>query len=423
MKQLRVRHCAGVSLIFLFLLECAAGRVAFAQQIVPVAPTPPMGWNSWNHFADKISDAVIRAQADALVNNGMKAAGYLYVNIDGGWVGRRDDKGIIHPNDKFPDMKSLGDYIHSKGLKFGIYTAATPKECVGLDGSAGHEDQDARTFAEWGVDCVKVDWCPTPEDPAWNTTDDSLARVRFTKMGEALRKAGRPVVYSIVGPGSSWRWAASAGANLWRTSSDMKDNWNWMSNIGFSQNGLEQLAGPGHWNDPDALEVGNSGFDNAIIAEKVAGAWHLRRPAPPQNPGMTDEEYRTQMSLWCLLAAPLISGADISHLKPSALSILTNPEVIAVDQDSRGIQGHRVAQEGPLEEWMKPLADGSKAAGLFNREVDTVAVTAYFRDIGVGENAWVRDLWAGKDLGRFHEKYKVNVPGHGVTLIKVKTMD
>jgi alpha-galactosidase len=382
-----------------------------------------MGWNSWNHFADKISDAVVRAQADALVNNGMKAAGYLYVNIDSGWVGTRDDKGIIHPNGKFPDMKALADYIHSKGLKFGIYTAATPKECGGLEGSVGHEDQDARTYAEWGVDYVKVDWCPTPEDPDWHTTDDSLARVRFTKMGEALRKAGRPMVYSMSGPDPSWRWAASAGANLWRTSIDIKDNWNWMSNIGFSQNGLEQFAGPGHWNDPDMLEVGNAGFDNAIIASDAPGSWSLRRPAPPRLPGMTNEEYRTHMSLWCLLAAPLIAGADLSNLKPSALSILTNPEVIAVDQDPGGIQGHRVAQEGPIEVWMKPLADGSKAVGLFNREVDTMAVTAYFRDIGVGENAWVHDLWTRKDLARYNEKYTTNVPGHGVVLVKVKSAD
>jgi alpha-galactosidase len=380
-----------------------------------------MGWSAWNPFADHSNYAVIRAQADALVANGMKAAGYVYVNLDDGWEGTRDDKGLIHSNDKFPDMKALGDYLHGKGLKFGIYTAATPKTCMGLEGSWGHEDQDAKTYAEWGVDYVKVDWCPSPNDPGGHPSDDSLARDRFARMGEALRKAGRPMVYSVGGPGPEWRWAAAAGGNLWRTGIDIKDNWNWMSNIGFSQNGLEQFAGPGHWNDPDMLEVGNAGFDNAVVAEN--NAWSIRRPAPPHFPGMTDEEYRTHMSLWCLLAAPLIAGADLSHLQPSALEILTNPEVIGVDQDSLGVQGHRIAQEGPLEVWMKPLADGSRAVGLFNRELEIMPITAYLRDIGIGENAWLRDLWARKDLGRYNEKYTTVVPGHGVVLIKVKSAD
>jgi len=239
----------------------------------------------------------------------------------------------------------------------------------------------------------------------------------YKKLGEALRKTGRPIVYSIGAPGAAWRWGASVGGNLWRTSIDIKDNWNWMSAVGFSQNGLERFAGPGHWNDPDMIEVGNDGFDNAILGKN--DAWSLRRPAPPELPGMTDDEYRTHMSLWCLLAAPLIVGADLAHLKPSALSILTNPEVIAVDQDALGMQGYRVAQEGPLEVWVKPLTGGRKAVGLFNRELGTMAVTVYFRDIRVGADARLRDLWARKDLGRFHEKYTANVAGHGVVMVQV----
>ncbi len=370
-----------------------------------------MGWNSWNHFADKVSDAIVRAPAAAMVNNGMKAAGYLYVNIDGGWAGKRDDMGVIHPNSKFPDIKALADYIHRKGLKFGIYTAATPKECVGLEGSAGHEDQDARTYAGWGVDYVKVDWCP--EDVDWYMTDDSLARIRFAKMGEALRKARRPMVYSLDGPGPSWRWAASAGANVWRTSIDIKDNWDRMSNIGFTQNGLERFAGPGHWNDPDMLEVGNEGADNLVSDSNLVQSPIYRR-------GMTDEEYRTHMSLWCILAAPLIVGCDLAKVSRAALAILTNPEVIAVDQDPLGVQGRRVTQEGPLEVWVKPLADRSKAVGLFNRELGTSSITVHFQDLGIGGSASVRDLWARKDLGTFHGEFTTKVSGHGVVMIKVK---
>jgi alpha-galactosidase len=410
MVQVLARRCAA-NLFFLVVFERALAGMALAQQKVPIAATPPMGWNSWNHFGEKVSAEVVRAQADALVKNGMKAAGYVYVNIDDGWAGQRDAKGIIHPNAKFPDMKRLADYIHGLGLKFGIYTAASAKTCVGLEGSLGYEEQDAETYAEWGVDYVKVDWCEEGYD--WFNGDDREARARFAKMGEALRRAGRPMVYSVSAPGPGWRWAASLGAHLWRTSIDIKDNWDRMANNGFGEDGLERFAAPGHWNDPDMLEVGNNGRDNTVADATLV-------QAPIYRKGMSEEEYRTHMSLWCLLAAPLIVGADLSHLKPSDLSILTNPEVVAVDQDPLGIQGRRVAKEGPLEVWMRPLAGGSRAVGLFNRELGTMALTAYFREIGVGENARVRDLWAGKDLGGFHEKYTANVPGHGVVLIQVK---
>ena len=382
----------------------------FAQD-ANLAPTPPMGWNSWNHFAAKIDDATVRAQAAALVKNGMKAAGYSYVNIDDGWAGNRDQSGVIHPNGKFPDMKGLGDYIHSLGLKFGIYTAVTAKTCMELEGSAGHEDSDARTYASWGADYVKVDWCPEQYD--WFNGTDREARVGFRKMGKAIREAGRAMVYSMGAPGPAWKWAAQAGANLWRDSFDVKDNWDRMSSIGFSQAGLERFAGPGHWNDPDMLEVGNDGLDNTVSDPTLA-------QSPIYRKGMSEEEYRTQMSLWCLLAAPLIVGADVANLKPSALSILTNIEVIAVDQDRLGVQGHRVSAEGPLEVWMKPLADGSKAVGLFNRDLGTTPITTRFRDLGLIGAVSVRDLWAKKDLGVYLDHFTAAVPGHGVMMLRLR---
>jgi len=374
-----------------------------------LSPTPPMGWNSWNRFGKDVSDQLIRAQADAMVSRGLKAAGYQYVNIDDGWTGWRDTQGNIHPNDKFPDIKSLADYVHSRGLKFGIYMAATPKTCVGLEGSFGHEEQDARTYAGWGVDYVKVDWCGPEED--------SYERyfTRYKIIGDALRRTGRPMVYSISAYGQAWSWAREAGANLWRTSIDIKDRWERMSNIGFSQNGLERFSGPGHWNDPDMLEVGNDGADDVRSDD-----WSVRRPSGAKRGGMSDVEYRTHMSLWCLLSAPLIIGTDLATLTPAALEILTAPELLEIDQDPLGIQGRRVAQQGPLEVWMKPLAGGARAVGLFNRELGAMPVTVEFRDIGVGESASVRDAWALKDLGRFRDRFSAMVPAHGAIVLKIQ---
>ncbi len=372
-----------------------------------------MGWSSWNRFADKVSDATIRNQAQAMVRNGMKDAGYQYVNLDDGWAGSRDGAGVIHPNSKFPDMAALADYIHRLGLKFGIYTAATRKTCVGLPGSLEYERQDATTYASWGVDYVKVDFCPEQYD--WFTGGDEGAQVEFTKIGSALHASGRPMVYSMGAPGASWRWAARAGAHLWRTSIDIKDNWDRMAGIGFSQNGLERFAGPGHWNDPDMLEIGNEGFDNIARDATLV-------QAPLQRKGMTTEEYRTQMSLWCLLAAPLIVGADLTQISPPALALLTHPEVIAIDQDTLGVQGHRVYEEGPMEVWIKPLGDGSKAVGLFHRELGRVPVTVRWADLGLPSSVAVRDVWARKDLGVYRQRFTVSVPGHGVVLLRVRSV-
>ncbi len=360
-----------------------------ADQVL--SATPPMGWNSWNHFGCRVTAADVRAAADAIAGNGMKQAGYVYVNIDDCWEGARDANGSIQTNEKFGDMKALADYVHSKGLKIGIYSSPGPKTCAGYEGTYGHEEQDAQQYAAWGFDYLKYDWCS-----AAKVYQQSQMPEVYKKMYDALARTGRPIVYSLCQYGLDrvWRWGASAGSNLWRTTGDITDNYERMANIGFGQNGLERFAGPGHWNDPDMLEIGNG--------------------------RMSRDEYVTHMSLWCILAAPLLAGNDLSKMTPETLEILTNKEVIAVDQDPKGIQGHRVAQEGPLEVWAKPLADGSVAVGLFNRGLSKNSLTLYFKDIGIRGSATVRDLWEHKDLGAFREEYTAEIPRHGAVLVKVK---
>lgn len=379
----------GLKTLFFTAFWVFACVSAMPGQAPEFSRTPPMGWNSWNHFGCNVSDSIVRAQADAMAATGMEAAGYKYVNIDDCWEGKRDANGFIHPNSKFPDMRELADYLHSKGLKLGIYSSPGPKTCDGFEGSYGHEFEDAKAYAEWGVDYLKYDWCT-----GRNVYLADQIPAAFKKMHEALVQAGRPIVYSIHGRGKVWTWGADVGANLWRTTGDIKDNYARMAMIGFGQNGLEKFAGTGHWNDPDMLEIGNG--------------------------GMTSREYRMQMTLWCLLAAPLIAGNDLTQMSSETLSILTNPEVISVDQDPGGVQGHRVWEEGPLEVWMKPLADGSKAVGLFNREQSAIKMTVRFSDIGVNRNAEVRDLWARKDLGTFGKNFSVDVPEHGAVLISIR---
>lgn len=327
--------------------------------------------------------------ADQIVSNGMRDAGFIYVNIDDCWQGKRDEHGAIQANAKFPDMKALSDYVHGKGLKLGIYSSPGPKTCAGFEGSQGHEEQDAQTYASWGVDYLKYDKC------SWQgTVPEEIAA--YKKMHDALVKTGRPIVFSLCQYGDSrvWAWGASVGGNSWRTTGDISPEYEAMAYIGFGQNGLERFAGPGHWNDPDMLEVGNG--------------------------KMTLDQNKTHMSLWCLLAAPLLAGNDLTKMAPEILSILTNKEVIALNQDPAGIQGRRLEQEGPLEIWVKPLADGSKAVGLFNRGDTPAEMTVYFKDLRVGENASVRDLWEHKNLGTFKDTFSANVPPTGVVLVRVK---
>jgi alpha-galactosidase len=371
----------------LLAVLCFLGLTCSAQD--NLALTPPMGWNSWNHFAERIDDKTVRAQADAMVASGLKDAGYTYINIDDTWEGKRDANGFIQSNEKFPDMKALADYVHSKGLKLGIYSSPATKTCASFEGTAGHYEQDAQTFAKWGIDYLKYDWCQSS-----GTLDEMT--VAYTKMHDALKKTGRPIVLSLCeyGWNKVWVWGPSVGGNLWRTTGDISDEYRVMAEIGFNQNGLEKFAGPGHWNDPDMLEVGNG--------------------------GMNEDEYRTHMSLWAILAAPLIAGNDLTKMTPYTVEMLTNREVLAVDQDSLGKQGFRVAQEGPFEVWMKPMSDRSNVVGLFNRQRSTEQMTVNFSQLGLPGEAIVRDLWLKKDLGTFKDTFRAYVPRHGVVLVRIR---
>jgi len=356
-----------------------------------LAKTPPMGWNSWNKFRNEVSDQLVRQVADAMVRNGMRDAGYVYVNIDDTWEAGRDAQGKIQTNERFPNMKALADYIHSRGLKFGIYSSPGPKTCAGYEGSYQHEEQDARTYAAWGVDYLKYDWCSASQVYDYH----SMPAV-YAKMGLALEDTGRPIVFSLCQYGvlKVQEWGAGAGGNLWRTTGDIRDSWPSMSKIGFDeQAGLESAAGPGHWNDPDMLEVGNG--------------------------GMTGDEYRTHMSLWSILAAPLLAGNDLRSVPPDILQILTNREVIAVDQDPLGKQGKRVAKSGDLEVWARPLAGGAWAVGLFNRGDSSQKMIFHAADLGLTHVTEIRDLWAHADRKAAAE-YTVGVVSHGVVLLRVQ---
>ncbi len=356
-----------------------------------LAQTPPMGWNSWNKFAGKVDDAGVRAAADAIASNGMRAAGYIYVNIDDTWQGERDAKGNIHTNSKFPDMKVLADYVHSKGLKIGIYSSPGPYTCAGYEGSYGHEEQDARTYAAWGFDYLKYDWCS-----ASTIYEDDDMQAVYQKMGDALQASGRPIVYSLCqyGRADVWKWGPQVSGNLWRTTDDIQDNWASMTKIGFSQSNIAPYAGPGHWNDPDMLEIGNG--------------------------GMTDIEYQTHMSLWAMLSAPLLAGNDLGHASPEIIAILTNHDVIAVDQDQLGKQATRLSKSGDQEIWAKDLSGNAKTVAFFNRAADSAKVTVKWSDLGLSAPPrHARDLWLHREVKLEGFGFAAQVPGHGVVLLRV----
>ena len=356
-----------------------------------MAKTPPMGWNSWNLFASKIDDKTVREIADAMVTSGMRDAGYVYVNIDDTWEGVRDAQGNLGSNKKFPDMKALADYVHSKGLKLGIYSSPGPRTCAEYPGSYGHEVQDAKTFASWGIDYLKYDWCGARM--IYNNAD--LQGV-YQKMGDALLKSGRPIVYSLCeyGNGKVETWGAKVGGNLWRTTGDISDTWaSMIANIG-KQVQTAPYAGPGHWNDPDMLEIGNG--------------------------HMTDDEYRTHISLWALTASPLLAGNDVRNMTPAIKDILLNREVIAVDQDSLGKQASPV-KTGDLEVWTKPLADGSVAVGVVNLGSSETPASVRASDIGIrGKVKSARDLWTHKNVAFSDGVYIAKVPSHGVLMLRVQ---
>ncbi len=363
-----------------------------------LALTPPMGWNSWNLYQCDINEDLIKKTADAMVEKGMLRAGYEYLIIDDCWQIARDENGNILPDpEKFPSgIKALADYVHSKGLKFGIYSDAGTKTCQGRPGSRGYEFQDARTYAEWGVDYLKYDWCH-------HGTQNAQASYKL--MANALKASDHPIVFSICewGTNKPWLWGKQIGGNLWRTTEDILNCWDCRTDwggMGFVhildlQVGLECYAGPGHWNDPDMLEVGNS--------------------------GLTVSESRAHFSLWTILAAPLIAGNDIIKMNNEIRDILTNKEVIAIDQDPLGKQGTRVKKLGDLEVWSRQLHDGSRAVVLFNRGKDTAEISFSWTDIGYPNNlnAKVRDLWKHKDIGNFTGSFSANVKSHDVIMIKV----
>jgi alpha-galactosidase len=363
-----------------------------------------MGWNSWNYFADKVTDKDIRDAADQIVATGMKDAGYIYINIDDTWEGERDANGVLHTNSKFPDMKALADYVHSKGLKIGIYSGPGPKTCGGYAGSLGHEEQDAQLYASWGFDYLKYDLCSfIPEVMEKQAPNDKAEQMRimqaaYAKMGKALKATGRPIVYSFCQYGwdAPWEWGPAIGGNLWRTTGDVSPHWDRIAVIGFSQAGLDKYAGPGHWNDPDMLEVGNG---NLSLAEN-----------------------RSHFSLWAMLAAPLLAGNDLPNMKPEIKAILTNRDVIAIDQDKLGKQGTRGYAEGEVEVWTRHLAGGGLAVAIFN-----VADNGRFAShpfhlsltrLGLHGPQTGKDLWTGKAV-TLTDNQPIELASHDVLLVRI----
>lgn len=368
-----------------------------------LAPTPPMGWNSWNTFGGDIHEDLVRQTANVMVSEGLRDAGYRYVVMDDVWEApQRDSQGNLQADPaKFPNgLGALADYVHSLGLKFGIYSCVGTRTCAGMPGSYGHEEADARTFASWGVDFLKYDYCYKPEGVS--------GPMLYRRMGQALRATGRPILFSACNWGSEdpWKWAASTGAHMWRTTGDIVDSWESIEKIGFSQQGLECYAGPDHWNDPDMLVVGMYGKGNV------------------GRSGCTDTEYRTHFSLWCMLAAPLMIGCDVCSMTPATKAILSNAEMIAVNQDPMGRQAYRVGESWLWGEvWAKPLANGSVAVGLFNRDPEHARYIAVaWESVGIHDRhvALIRDLWEHKDLGVHRASFGMDVEPHGCAILLIK---
>jgi alpha-galactosidase len=391
-----------LSLVLAANLFAAPALAETTQEVVDKAPnglalTPPMGWNSWNKFACDNNEQTVRSTADAMVASGMRDAGYQYVVIDDCWQTARDANGFIVADPaKFPSgIKALADYIHSRGLKFGIYSDAGRLTCGGRPGGEGHEYQDALTYARWGVDYLKYDWC---------NTGDRNAKEAYAVMADALRQSGRPIVFSMCewGTAKPWLWAKHIG-NLWRTTGDIWDSFDkndpahsWahsVTDIVDLNEPLWPYAAPGHWNDADMLEVGNG--------------------------GMSPTEYRSHFSLWAMMASPLMAGNDVAHMDATTRSILLNRDVIAVDQDPLGVQGHRVWKQGDSEVWVKPLAGGAVAVLLFNRGGAPAVIRATGDQVQASARAHVRDLWAHKDVGRWTGAISATVEPHGVAMFRI----
>jgi alpha-galactosidase len=390
MRRLAVAIAAGCVAATLFAVPVPASGSPVVAATAPSA-APPMGWNSWNRFGCNINEQVIRGAADGLIASGMRDAGYEYVNIDDCWAeSERNAEGKFEPNHTtFPSgIKALADYVHERGLKLGIYTSAGTRTCaLTMPGGLDHEDVDAQTFADWGVDYLKYDNCNNQGRPAIE---------RYTKMGEALKKTGREIVYALCewGENQPWKWGKTSGAQLWRTTGDISDSWSSMTGILDQQVGLEAYSGPGGWNDPDMLEVGNG--------------------------GMTDAEYRSHFALWSLMNAPLLAGNDLSAMSEATKKILLNKDLIAVDQDWGGKQGHKVRDDGDAEVWAKPMSDGSATVVLLNRGSSATTLSSSAREIGLGASPdyRVRDLWTGSET-ESTGTLRAGVPSHGSAVFRV----
>ena len=401
-----MRIAASLSLAALALSSLTALSQAPTAAPAPsqaVALTPPMGWNSWNYFAERVDDKGVRAAADQIVSTGMKDAGYIYVNIDDTWEGQRDSNGVLQSNSKFPDMKALADYVHSKGLKIGIYSGPGPKTCAGYAGSLGHEEQDAKMYADWGIDYLKYDLCSfIPAVMEKQAPNDKPAQMRlmvaaYDKMSKELKATGRPIVLSLCQYGwdSVWEWAPALGGNLWRTTGDIEPKWDRIYDLLEQQSGLASYAGPGHWNDPDMLEVGNGKLSLA--------------------------ENRSHFSMWAMLAAPLLAGNDLPHMKPEIKAILTNRDVIAIDQDPLGHQARHVYSIGEVEVWSRELKDGAMAIAILNAGSDVYSTHPFRLNLAklrLHGTQTAKDLWSGKVI-QLTENQPLELGSHDILLVRI----
>ena len=398
-----MRFSASLPLAVLALVLYPSAPQAQSASTQIVAATPPMGWNSWNYFANKVDDKGVRAAADQLVASGMKDAGYVYVNIDDTWEAQRDASGLLHTNSKFPDMKALADYVHSKGLKIGIYSGPGTKTCAGYAASLGHEEQDAKMYADWGIDYLKYDLCSFRQDVMFKQApNDEAAQMKmmfdaYVKMGKALKATGRPIVFSLCQYGwdSPWEWAPALGGNLWRTTGDIEPRWQSIYDILSQQEGLEHYAGPGHWNDPDMLEVGNGKLNPA--------------------------ENRSHFSMWAMLAAPLLAGNDLTNMKPEVKAILTNADVIAIDQDKLGKQASRVYSDGEVDVWTRHLEGGAMAVAVLNAGSDRVSTHPFhlsLTKIGLHGAQKGKDLWTGKEVDLSNDM-PITLASHDILLVRI----
>lgn len=380
----------------------ATRKLKIVGGIHVLAETPPMGWNSWNVWAGVVSAQRIRESADAMVEKGLRDHGFQYVNIDDCWQAGRDASGEIVALPKFGDMKLLSDYVHSKGLKVGLYSSPGPKTCAGFEGSYQHEQQDADTYAKWGFDYLKYDWCSYGSVPHENTLAGYIKPYQI--MGDALDRCSRDILYSLCQYGMMdvGEWGAKVGGACWRTGGDITDSWSSLQGIIRSQNGREKYAGPGHWNDPDMLIVGKLGWG--------------RTPRPSR---LLPNEQIMHMTAWSLLAAPLLIGCDMSQLDSFTLDLLTNDEVLDVNQDPLGVQGSVCSKEYAAEVMARPLWDGTIAVGLLNLGTERTTVTAKWSDLGIQGSQKVRDLWQQKTLGVYKDSFSAEVPSHGAILLKI----